>query len=129
MNPKIFLLRKTWHLSDIDAAISHLRFCLLGRSSKNYGIELEDGSVIDTEGMQDLTHLCQLIECQKEIREENLWLKNLPELLKFPNGLLNDTFPVFGTQFVSHLQSHGTDTEIQPKSGALQISCWKSSFM
>ena len=79
--------------------------------------------------MQDLKHLSQLIECQKEIREENLWLKNLPELLKFPNGLLNDTFPVFGTQFVSHLQSHGIDTEIQPKSGAPQISCWKSSFM
>ena len=53
------------------------------------------------------------MECQKEIKEENLWLENLPELSKFPNGLLNDTFPVFGTQFVSLLQSHGTDTEIQ----------------
>ena len=56
-------------------------------------------------------------------------VKKLPELLNFPNGLLNDTFPVFGTHFFSHLQSHGIDTEIQPKSGAPQISCWKSSFM
>ena len=93
------------HSSDIDAAISHLRFYLSGRSNKNYVIELEDGSIIDSEGLQDLKHLSQLIECQKEIREEN-------KLLKFPNGLLNDTFPVFGTQFVSLLQLHGTDTEI-----------------
>ena len=85
-----------------------------GRSKKNYGIELEDGSVIDSEGLQDLKHLSQLIECQKEIREENLWLEKLPELLKFPNRLLNDTFPVFATQFVSVLQSHGIDKGIQP---------------
>ena len=58
--------------------------------------------------------MSQLIECQKEIRQENLWLEKLPELLKFPNGLLNDTFPVFVTQFVSLLQSHGIDKEIQP---------------
>ena len=56
----------------------------------------------------------QQIECQKEIREGNLWLENLPELLKFPNRLLNGTFPVFATQFVSQLQSHGTDKDIHP---------------
>ena len=96
MNPNIFLLKKILHSSDIDAGISHLRFYLSGRSNKNYGIELEDGSIIDSEGLQDLKHLSQIIECQKEIREENLWLENLPELLKFPYGLLNYTFPVFG---------------------------------
>ena len=97
MNPNIFLLKKILHSSDIDTAISHLRFYLSGRSNKNYGIELEDGSIIDSEGLQDLKHLSQLIEFQKEIREVNLWLENLPELLKFPDGLLNYTFPVFGT--------------------------------
>ena len=130
VNPNIFLLRKTLHSSDIDAAISHLRFCLSERSNENYGIELEDGSIIDSEGLQDLKHLSQLIECQKEIREENLWLENLPELLKFPNGLLNDTFPVFATQFVSLIQSHGTDKEIQPINLRVpQMPCLKSSFM
>ena len=112
VNPNLFLLRKTLHSSDIDAAISHLRFYLSGRSNKNYGIELEDGSIIDSEGLQDLKHLRQLIECQIEIREENLWLENLPELLKFPNRLLNDTLPVFATQFVSLLQSNGINKEI-----------------
>ena len=105
VNPNKFLLRKILHSSDIDATISHLRFYLSGRSNKNYGIELGDGSVIYSEGLQDLKHLSQLIECQKEIRTENLWLENPPELLKFPNGLLNDNFPVFATQFVSLLQS------------------------
>ena len=131
VNPNIFLLMKTLHSSDIDAAISHLRFCLSKRNNKNYGIELEDGSIIDSKGLQDLKHLSQLIECQKEIREENLWLENLPELLKFPNGLLIDTF---ATQFVSLLPSHGIDKEIQSinltiKNGGPQMSCWKSSFM
>ena len=32
--------------------------------------------------------------------------------LKFPNRLLNDTFPVFATQFVSLLQSNGINKEI-----------------
>ena len=72
---------------------------------------MEGGSIIDSERLQDLKHLSQLIECQKEIREENLWLQNLPELLRFTNGLINDTFE---TQFVLLLQSHGIDTEIQP---------------
>ena len=85
-----------------------------GRSNRNHGIELEDGSIIDSEGLQYLKHLSQLIEYQEEIREGNVGLENLPELLKFPNGLLNDTFPVFGTQFVSLLQSNEIDTEIQP---------------
>ena len=100
--------------NNIDATISHLRFYLSGRSNRNHGIELEDGSIIDSEGLQYLKHLSQLIEYQEEIREGNVWLENLPELLKFPNGLLNDTFPVFGTQFVSLLQSNEIDTEIQP---------------
>ena len=73
-NPNIFLLRKTLHSSDIDAAISHLRFYFSGQSNKNYGTELGDGSVIDSDGLQDLKHLSQLTECQKEVREENLWL-------------------------------------------------------
>ena len=111
VNPNIFRLRKTLHSFDIDA--SHLRFYLSGRSNKNYGIELEDGSIIDSEGLQDLKQWSQLTECQKKLRKENLWLENLPELLKFPNGLLNDTFPVFATQFVSLLQSYGIDKEIQ----------------
>ena len=75
---------------------------------------MEDGSIIDSEGLQDMKHLIQLIERQKEIREENVLLENLPELLKFPNGLLNGNFPVFATQFVSLLQSHGTYKEIHP---------------
>ena len=109
MNPNVFLLRKTLHSSDIDAAVSHLWFCLSGRSNKNYGIELGDGSVIDSEGLQDLKHLSQLIECQKETREENLWLENLSS-----EWVVNDKFPVFTTQLVSLLQSHGIDKEIQP---------------
>ena len=74
VNPNIFLLRKTLHSSDIDAAISHLRFYFSGQRNKNYGTELGDGSVIDSDGLQDLKHLSQLTECQKEVREENLWL-------------------------------------------------------
>ena len=111
VNPNIFLLRKTLHSSSIDAAISFLRSYLSGWSNKNYAIELEGGSIIDSERLQDLKHLSQLIESQKEIREENLWLQNLPELLKFTNELVNDTFE---TQFVLLLQSHRIDTEIQP---------------
>ena len=115
MNPNTFLLSKAMYSFDINVGISHIRFYLSGRSDKIYGTELDDGSTTDSEGLQDLKHLSQLMECQKEIRGE-LWLENLdlPESLKFPNGLLNDTFPVFATQSFSLLQSHGIDKEIQP---------------
>ena len=57
VNPNIFLLRKTLHSSDIAAGISHSQFYLSGRINKNYGIELEDGSIIDSEGLHKLKHL------------------------------------------------------------------------
>ena len=57
VNPNIFLLRKTLHSSDIAAGISHSQFYLSGRINKNYGIELEDGSIIDSEGLHNLKHL------------------------------------------------------------------------
>ena len=38
VNPNIFLLRKTLHSSDVDAAISHLQFYLSGQSNKIHGI-------------------------------------------------------------------------------------------
>ena len=58
--------------------------------------------------------LCKLIQSQKEVKEENQWLREVSHLMEFPNGILNEDFLVTATQFASLIQTHQDDEEIQP---------------
>ena len=63
----IFELRKTLHSTDIDAAINHIQLYSSSRTNKTYGIQLDDGSIVDLAGLKNLKFLCKLIESQKEV--------------------------------------------------------------
>ena len=107
-------LKKTLHSTDIDAAINHIQFYLSSRTNKTSGIQLDDGSIVDLAGLKNLKFLCKLIQSQKEVKEENQCLRDVSPLMKFPNGILNEDFLVTATQFVSLIQAHQNDEEIQP---------------
>ena len=110
----IFELRKTLHSTDIDAAINHIQLYSSSRTNKTYGIQLDDGSIVDLAGLKNLKFLCKLIQSQKGVKEENQWLGDVSHLMKFSNGILNEDFLVTATQFVSLIQAHQDDEEIQP---------------
>ena len=94
----IFELKKALHLNDIDAAINYIQFYSSSRTNKIYGIQLDDGSIVDLAGPK---FLCKLIQSQKEVKEENQWLRDVSHLMKFPNGILNEDFLVTAIQFLS----------------------------
>ena len=94
----MFELKKTFHSTDIDAAINHIQFYSSSRTNKTYGIQLDDGSIVDLAGLKNL---CELIQSQKEVKEENQLLRDVSHLMKFPNGILNEDFLVTAIQFLS----------------------------
>ena len=104
-----FELKKTLHSTDIDAAINHIQFYSSSRTSKTYGIQLDGGSIVDLAWLKNLKLLCKLIQSQKEVKEENQWLREVSHLMEFPNGILNEDFLVTATQFVSLIQTHQDD--------------------
>ena len=110
----LFELKKTLHSTDINGAINHIQFYSSSRTNKTYGVQLDDGSIVDLAGLKNLKFLCKLIQSQKEVKEENQWLRDLSNLMKFPNGISNEDFLVTATQFVSLIQAHQDDEEIQP---------------
>ena len=106
----IFELKKTLHSTDINGAINHIQFYSSSRTNKTYGIQLDDGSIVDLAGLKNL---CELIQSQKEVKEENQLLRDVSHLMKFSNGILNEDFLVTATNFVSLIQAHQDDEEIQ----------------
>ena len=44
-----------------DAAINHIHFYSSSRTSRTYGIQLDDDSIVDLAGLKNLKFLCKLI--------------------------------------------------------------------
>ena len=67
----MFELKKALQSTDIDVAINQIQFYSSSRTNKVYGIQLDDGSIVDLAGPKNLKFLCKLIQSQKEFKEEN----------------------------------------------------------
>ena len=65
------------------------------------------------------------MQSRKKFKQENQWLKELPHLMQFPNGILNKNFLVTATKFVSFVTlSHQYGEDIPPTDLRARHICW-----